>query len=109
MLRKFKIEPEAGVGEPIADHSIISTIKGWIEKRISFRRQVNARVLILQGTQVRSGELLDISAHGFGLDKVPGLIEDELISIATQNGHVLEGRVVWVNGGRAGVSLISES
>lgn len=105
MIEKFSLQAEK---EPNL-HPIYESIKSWIEKRISLRRQVNAPVLVLQGTQVRSGQLLDISERGFGLEKVAGLVEDELISIATHDGLILEGRVVWVNGGRAGVALISNS
>jgi hypothetical protein len=64
---------------------------------------------VLQRSQVQSGLLVDLSEDGFGLSKVTGLVADELVSIATEDGRVFEGRVAWVNGNRAGASLISQS
>jgi hypothetical protein len=83
--------------------------KHWIERRLSERRQFNTPVLVLQRSQVQSGLLVDLSEDGFGLSKVTGLVADELVSIATEDGRVFEGRVAWVNGNRAGASLISQS
>lgn len=60
-------------------------------------------MLVLQGTRVQSGILIDVSDDGFGLNKVHGVIANEFISVATPEGHILEGRVLWAEGMRAGV------
>jgi hypothetical protein len=91
------------------ERAIFRRVKDWIERRLSKRREASLPVLVLQGDQVQSGILTDISDGGFGLGKISGLAVDELISIATQDGRIFEGRVVWINGRRAGVSLISWS
>jgi hypothetical protein len=95
-------------GHPV-ERAVFQRVKDWIERRLSRRREASLPVLVLQGTQVQSGMLTDISVGGFGLSKISGLAADELISIATQDGRIFEGRVVWINGSRAGVSLISWS
>ena len=89
--------------------AVFRRVKDWIERRLSKRREANLQVLVLQGTLVQSGILIDVSEGGLGLSKVSGLATDKLISITTQDGRVFEGRVVWINGNRAGVSLISWS
>jgi PilZ domain len=66
-------------------------------------------VLVLQGTQVQSGILVDLSEGGFGLSKVDRIAPDELISVAMLDGRILEGRVVWTKESRAGVALMSRS
>jgi PilZ domain len=110
MLQNLNFGSERDRGERrAASHLIFGAIKSWIEKRLSPRRQVDAPVLVLQGSRVQSGQLVDISERGFGLCKVTGLVVDGLVSVATYDGHVLEGRIVWTEGGRAGVRLLSES
>jgi hypothetical protein len=83
--------------------------KHWVERRLAHRRDVNIPALVLQGTRVQSALLSDVSDVGFGLSKVTQLSPDQLVSVATDDGQVLEGRVVWVADGRAGVLLISRN
>jgi hypothetical protein len=64
-------------------------------------------VLVLQGTQVQTAILTDLSETGFGLSKVTSIRTDKLISIATDGGRIFEGRVAWAKEGRAGVSITS--
>lgn len=89
------------------DHPI-QRLKHWIERRLSERRPVNETVLVLQGTRVQSGILVDVSNDGFGL-RVMGLVVDELVSVATSEGNIFEGRVVWAKDGRVGARLISKT
>jgi hypothetical protein len=105
----FHLMSDQDAHEPAGDYPTFDRFKQWIERRLSLRREVNISVLVLQGTQVQSGILVDVSERGFGLGKVDRLIADELISVATPDGRVLEGRIVWVQDGRAGVALLSRS
>ncbi|MBS0252409.1 MAG: PilZ domain-containing protein [Proteobacteria bacterium] len=92
-----------------AEHPIMHELRQWIERRLSHRLLVNRPVLVLQGTQVQSGLLWDLSESGFGLSRVSGLVTGAIVSATTHDGDVFEGRVVWIDGGRAGVSMNSQS
>ena len=97
-----------GVGN--ADtQSVYERAKQWVERRLSSRREINISVLVLQGSRVQLGVLVDMSEAGFGLNRVHSIVVDELISIATPDGCILEGRVVWADDARAGVYLIRRS
>ena len=109
LSNSFEVRRERESAGYIAEPPTLQRIKHWIERRFSQRRQVNAPVLVLQGTRVQSGLLVDLSEGGFGLSKVTQIVADEIVSVATQDGHVFEGRVIWVDDTRAGVSLISQS
>jgi hypothetical protein len=87
----------------------VQRLKHWIERRLSERRLTNAPALVLQGTRVQTGILSDVSENGFGLNKVTGLVIDEAISVATPEGTVLEGLVVWAKDGRAGARLMKKT
>jgi hypothetical protein len=100
---------EQDANDAAEDHPTFHRFKHWIERRLAHRRDVKVWVLVLQGTRIQSGILVEMNEGGFGLGKVDRLIPDEFISIATPDGRVLEGRVVWAEDGRAGVALLSRS
>jgi hypothetical protein len=105
----FRHVSNQDAGESADDCAAFQRFKQWVERRLSLRRDVNISVLVLQGTQVQSGILVDLSDGGFGLSKVDRIAPDELISVATPDGRILEGRVVWAKDSRAGVALMSRS
>ena len=105
----FRHVSNQDAGKSADDCAAFQRFKQWVERRPSLRRDVNISVLVLQGTQVQSGILVDLSDGGFGLSKVDRIAPDELISVATPDGRILEGRVVWAKDSRAGVALMSRS
>ena len=70
------------------------------------RHAVRISAFLRAGGRRRSIEITNYSVYGLTLDRAAGIELDERVTIELRSGQRLPMRVVWVQGGEAGVRFL---
>lgn len=86
------------------------TIPGWAERRHHKRQLVDFAIEVHNAGRMFSARVFDVSAGGLGMvwlsgPQRPELNSGDFIAIKVPGGRSLKGRIAWLSGCKAGVTL----
>lgn len=100
-IRRLLIAVQAGHSPCHLDGR--AQIPAWFQRRHHPRMMANIAAELSIGELTAPVLILDVSVGGCGLDRIPPLPVGCFVRLKLDSGRLLEGRIRWRNGARAGV------
>jgi hypothetical protein len=83
----------------------VVTVPFWLERRALRRQQMNLQAYIVVGESIEKVAVLNASDKGIGVLGLANANTGTKVHLLVRPGFSIDGKVVWVKDGRAGIAL----